>query len=474
MQFKPASLLTTQPVTKTAPAATPGKPSLWIWVPWIWLFFASSRTPSTWLEWGSARSSLNDDIASGSPVDRLLMTSLIVLGLIVLGLRAQLTRRIIARNKWVAVLFIYMALSIIWSNFPGISFRRYTRSIGTLVMVLVALTEPNPLEVVRVLLRRLYLVHIPLSVIAIKYFRNIGVIYNWNGLEEEWTGLSVDKNSLGHIAMCSGLFWIWQIFQDWPSKKLKWGMKKLTLNVLLLALSLWLLRGSKNIHSSTAIVGFVACVAVLFTLQFIKKRAARAKRIILGALIGCAVLMPFGYLAFEALDVTPVQTVVAATGRNMTFTDRTYLWTDILNDAKKNPVLGVGVGAFWVGPIGYDMYPLPSWSLKTPEWRPEEGHNGFIDVYVELGAIGVVLLLIVIGIAFAGSVADLQNDFQYGSLRLVLLLSIVINNITETSFLQGTHDLWFLFLSGGHQSSQTSSWGVFKKKCHFHDPVRRT
>ena len=92
------------------------------------------------------------------------------------------------------------------------------------------------------------------------------------------------------------------------------------------------------------------------------------------------------------------------------------------------------------------MYPLPNWSLKTPEWRPEEGHNGYLDVYVELGGIGVVLLLGVIGAGLAGAVSDLQNNFQLGSLRLVLLIGILMNNFAETSFLKGTHDLWFLFL----------------------------
>ena len=41
----------------------------------------------------------------------------------------------------------------------------------------------------------------------------IGVSYNWSGVEEEWTGLSYDKNSLGQVAMCSGIFWLWQILQ---------------------------------------------------------------------------------------------------------------------------------------------------------------------------------------------------------------------------------------------------------------------
>ena len=229
----------------------PVTPSQWIWVPYIWLFIVSSRSLSSWLSLSGQGGTVVDPDLSGSPVDSALLTLLIVLGLFVLGSRAERTKRILARNKWLVVLFVYMALSVIWSNFPAISLRRCVRSMGTLVMVLVVLTEHNPLGAIRALLRRLYLVYIPLSIVAIKYFRNIGVAYNWSGIEEMWIGLAVHKNNLGQVAMCSGLVSTWQVLQNWSKKKL-------TLDLLLLVLTMWLLGGSKNSHSSTAIVGFTS------------------------------------------------------------------------------------------------------------------------------------------------------------------------------------------------------------------------
>jgi O-antigen ligase len=92
------------------------------------------------------------------------------------------------------------------------------------------------------------------------------------------------------------------------------------------------------------------------------------------------------------------------------------------------------------------MYPLDNWSQVTPDWRPGEGHNGFLDVYVDLGLVGVVLILFVFASAFAGALDDLQSDFEIGRLRLALLLSLVMNNLTESSLLKGTHSLWFIFL----------------------------
>jgi len=394
----------------------------------------------TWLAGGRLdRAAIDLADVSGDPVDRVFLTALIILSLMVLYSRQERIKVILANNKWLVLLFMYMALSIVWSNFPAISFRRFIRSTGAFLMVLVVLTEHNPLGAIRTLLKRIYLVHIPLSIMTIKYFRSIGVAYTWDGNEEMWLGLSVHKNNLGQVAMCSGLYSAWQVLQNWTKKKL-------TLDLLLLALSLWVLRGSKNSHSSTAILGFIVSAAFLVGLQFIKKRTARAKHIVVAALIASVVVGPLVILGFQALETTPVRMVLNATGRDITFSGRDALWTDLLTNAARNPLLGVGIGAFWVGPVGYADYPLPNWSTKTPEWRPNEGHNGYIDVYVELGVLGGVLLVLAIGSAFASALNDLQYEFELGSIRLVLLLSIVINNLTESSFLRGTHSLWFVFL----------------------------
>lgn len=439
IQSRPASLVADPPVETPAPGVKPARPSLWIWVPYIWLFIVSTRSLSSWLSFEGQTGTIVDPDLSGSPVDRALLSLLMVLGLFVLGSRAERTKKILGRNKCLVVLFLYMALSIVWSNFPAISFRRCIRSMGTFEMVLVVLTERDPLGAVRALLRRLYLVHIPLSIATIKYFRSIGVAYDWSGAEEMWTGLAMHKNNLGQVAMCSGLVSTWQILQNW-------ARKKLTLDLLLLVLTLWVLRGSKTSHSSTAIIGFVVGAAVLFGLQYVKRRVAQAKRIILAGMLAFMLLAPLVDIAFTAFDTTPVGVVLEATGRDMTLTDRTLIWKDVLINAQKSPVVGVGFGAFWVGHLGYAMYPLDNWSRVTPGWRPGQGHNGYIDVYIDLGVIGVALVLLVIGFAFAGALDDLQNEFELGSLRLTFLVSLVVNNVAEASLLKGTHSLWFVFL----------------------------
>jgi len=408
-------------------------------VPFVWLFIISTRALSNWIDLTPQDGSVVDPGVSGSPVDRGLLTLLIILGLFILGRRIGQTKRILRRNKWMIALFVYMVWSITWSNFPAISIRRSVRSMGTLVMVLVVLTEQDSLGAIRALLRRLYFVHIPLSIVVIKYFRNIGVAYTWNGVEEMWIGLAVHKNNLGQVAMCSGLVATWASFQTWTRKLPAWDL-------LLLGLTMWVLAGSKNSHSSTAILGFTVGVVVLVALQLIKTRPKSAKRIVLAGLMVLAAAAPLLYVGLKTLGTSPTALILEATGRDATFTGRTGLWTDVLNNAAKNPLLGVGLGAFWVGPIGYAMYPLENWSSVTPGWRPGQAHNGYVDVYVDLGVVGLGLVLLVVASAFDGALDDLKKEFEVGRLRLTLLVSILVTNITESSLLKGTHSLWFLFL----------------------------
>ncbi len=408
-------------------------------MPYIWLFIASTRGISIWLNLIGIGSDVSDADLSGSPYDRALMTLLMFAGLFVLGSRWKQTKEILRRNKWLVLLFVFSTASIVWSNFPGISVRRVFRSMGAFEMVLIVLTEKDPLGAVKALLQRLYLIHIPLSILTIKYFRTIGVAYTWDGSSEMWVGLTRHKNNLGQVSMCSGLFASWQVLRNWSKQKF-------SIDLLLLVLTLWLLKGSESSHSSTAIVGFLVCVTVLFCLQFIKSKAAQAKRIIVWGSLALALASPFVYLGFEAFNTTPTELVLEATGRDMTLSDRTYLWKDILLNAEKSPIVGVGFGAFWVGPVGYDLYPLPNWSTVTKTWRPGEGHDGYIDVYVQLGVVGIVLLVMVIGSAIGGALDTFHDQFELGRLRLALLLSVLINNVAETSFLDGTHSLWFIFL----------------------------
>jgi len=423
-----------------------------LWLPLIWLFLVSTRSVSGWLRLGEPleRGKFRD-ISGGSSEDQVVLFTLLLLGIAILANRRKYLSGLIGANKWIVALFAYMLMSVAWSNFPELSWRRWIRSSGALVMVLVVLTEENPLESILALLRRCYCIHLPFSIIAIKYIRNIGVDYGYDGSEEMWIGFTPHKNNLGQVAMSAGVVFFWSLLRN-KSK----GSVLLDVSCLLMAL--WLLIGSGASYSSTARVGFLLGVALLLGLLYVKRNPGLAWRYAkVGLLLFGIVAGVIGVGAGFQDQSSLMSFALEAMGRDATLTGRTGLWADILENASKNPLFGVGFGAFWVGPVGYDLYPLPNWSTVTPEWRPNEGHNGYLDAYVEVGMVGLCLTLGGILAAFRNIRYAMAIDFEYARIRAVFMFILLVNNITESSLLKGTHSLWFLLLLFAINSSSKSS-----------------
>ena len=96
-----------------------------------------------------------------------------------------------------------------------------------------------------------------------------------------------------------------------------------------------------------------------------------------------------------------LQLVSDLIGRSVTLTGRLQLWAVCFYMALRQPWLGYGYSAFWLGLNG------PSrivWQIIR--WHPPHPHNGLLSVWLDLGLIGAALLLAAPG-AFRGVVPAL-------------------------------------------------------------------
>src|SRR5213592_48682 len=139
------------------------------WVPLLWVAIIGSRPVSFWLG-GGVRIDTPDDYLDGSPLDRNVFLLLIVAGLVVLIRRRVDWGRIFASNRWLFAFFLYCCLTLIWSDYPFTSFKRWVKDFGNVVMVLVILTEAAPAQALNAVFARYTYFAVPLSVIFIKYF----------------------------------------------------------------------------------------------------------------------------------------------------------------------------------------------------------------------------------------------------------------------------------------------------------------
>ncbi len=140
-----------------------------LWLPIIWLAIGGSRNVSQWLSPAGAGFS-PDQILEGSPLDRAIMSGLIAFGLAVLAARRGRTLSVIGRNLPLLVFFLFCGVSLLWSDFPFVAFKRWTKVLGNVVMVLVVLTDPDRETAVKKFFTRTAFLLIPASVLLIKYY----------------------------------------------------------------------------------------------------------------------------------------------------------------------------------------------------------------------------------------------------------------------------------------------------------------
>jgi O-antigen ligase len=327
-----------------------------------------------------------------------------------------------------------MAASILWSDYSFTSFKRYIKVIGSLTMVLVILTDERPYRAMQTVLRACLYVHLPLSIICIKYFRHLGIEYSYMGSSHFWQGIATSKNTMGQVAMLGVVYFAWDLFQNWRTR----GWRHV--NTLYLLMGVYLLKGSNHGVSKTSILVALLAVSILLTLHLARRRQDLLHRFTTLALAGglslVALIVTHSVVAFE--DDSLLGTLVKLFGRDITLTDRLYIWQDMYRAASGNPLLGVGFGGFWIGREANIPWNTHSWVLA-------QGHSGYVDTYLQLGIAGWVILTGIILATQRRLVAALSTDFEFSAWRLSLFLVVLFVNLTETTLLRGDHHLWFIF-----------------------------
>ena len=106
-------------------------------------------------------------------------------------------------------------MSILWSDYPIITFKRLFKDLGNIVMVLIVLTDREPSEAIRAVCVRLAYLCVPLSIVLIRYYPDWGrdfVGYQKN--VQMYVGVTTQKNTLGIIVLVSALFLLWDLLES--------------------------------------------------------------------------------------------------------------------------------------------------------------------------------------------------------------------------------------------------------------------
>src|SRR5882724_8122711 len=395
-----------------------------LWLPLIWLILACSRPLSIWLKISGLPVSGPGSVQEGSPLDACFYLVLATASIWVLTNRQVDLSKIVSNNGFLIAFFLYCFISVAWSDFPLTAFKQWIKIFAHPMMALIVLTEPDFEEALTRLMKRCAYVVVPVSILWIKYYPQYGTSYDdWGGQMNQ--GIAIGKNSLGADCLILGFFFFWHLLQTERTERSTQRRNELRLIAGFLIGIGWLFAKARS--ATATICLFVAILIVVF----IGIRPT-IKNFIGTYMLAALVLLVAAELAFGISG-----RLSASLGRGTNLTGRTELWEHCLQ-FQADPIFGAGFESFWLGERRDKI------AAFYNKWRPGGAHNGYLSIYLNLGLIGLSLLIGLLIATFWKIRLELFRNFDWGRYRLGILLGVLLRAWTEETF--ATYgSLWFVF-----------------------------
>ncbi|MBD0388699.1 MAG: O-antigen ligase family protein, partial [Nostoc sp. C3-bin3] len=155
-------------------------------------------------------------------------------------------------------------------------------------------------------------------------------------------------------------------------------------------------------------------------------------------LIPSVILIILSVWAFSFVSHGIAETFAGFFGKDLTLTGRTDIWADVARKIQERPLQGYGFSAFWSQPAEYIM--------RTFGWVPPNAHNGFLDLALDLGLVGL-LLYCLISLRILIKSFFLSRKFHVDSVSFwpfIFFLFTLLTNLTESG-LFGRNSIYPLF-----------------------------
>ncbi|MFK8181749.1 MAG: O-antigen ligase family protein [Phormidesmis sp.] len=190
---------------------------------------------------------------------------------------------------------------------------------------------------------------------------------------------------------------------------------------------------------STSVSGMVVFLTMLIVVVLSRLFRWKGRRSVLILDVGGMVMLVVG----SVLSVT-WQSIVIGLGKDPTLSARTHIWTGSIEKIMAQPLLGYGRAAFWV-PDSQPAYDVGALAAKG--FVPSHAHNGFIDAALELGLLGLGILVVGLLATYGMSLRRAYNSREPEDLwPFTFLTLMVISNMTETVLITRTSPYWVMYM----------------------------
>ncbi|MUG96871.1 O-antigen ligase family protein [Scytonema sp. UIC 10036] len=336
---------------------------------------------------------------------------------------------VMKKDIWIWLTIAIATASVLWTIAPEITIRRAILLIGTTlfgVYLSLRYTLREQLELLSWALGIVVLSSIVFAIALPTY--GLMTFQDFGSHEGSWRGVLTHKNLLGRIAVLSSIVFLCvALAQPILSRGYKWfPWIGYVLSIALIILS----------TSKTAAIVFVVMTAVMPLYRTWRNHYTQLVPVSIFALL---VVGSAAILLFDNLDF-----VASLVGRELTLTGRTDIWNAMLDLIWERPWFGYGLNAVW---RDWDNE-ATAYLWRTLGWECTYGHNGFMDLWIELGLFGVFCFLVSYITIYLRAVKWLQiTKTIEGLWPLMYLTFLLIYNISESTLLATNSIFWILYVS---------------------------
>lgn len=322
-----------------------------------------------------------------------------------------------ALKSWPLLLFCaYAFVSVTWSAEPSTVINRCAR-LTIIVVYPIYLVQRFAYDELLKLLTRAFAIAAVSSYVAVAFFPAYGLSL-LNGYTDAWRGASSHKNFLGATAALGSLV-VFESFRRRASNRLFAAVTFLALLGLLV-----------NARSATGAISALICL-VIAAISLLRSPSDKVLVTLLLLTVGLVLA-----LVQQSTDL------LSLVGRSSDLTGRTPIWQAVWYIIQRRPILGYGYGF---------------WNIKSSETQIIDGlvgtsvphsHNNWLDVWIQLGVVGVALAAFLFLRAGRLSLRAMKLGSATTMLPSLLILNIFIRGFSETVLTDpGTASMFWLALS---------------------------
>jgi|GEM_PF-1412461 len=314
------------------------------------------------------------NVAAATPLMRVggMAAQALVYGAILL-LLLKWHRRLLAvlpRMQFALLLTVWVLATVVWSMDRSLTMRRGAEFALAAGFGLYLAVRYSPQKQLRIFWWVLVLLALG-SVVAAVAFPAVGLDRSAGHLHD-WKGVFTQKNACGRMMVLATAVVL--------------AMRRRGLVVAASAVLFFGVLGLSGSRGAWVLEAVLLAVTVLFAVLRHAEHRTRAGALLAAGVAGVASL---------ALLYAGRTRLMEWMGRNATLSGRTEIWQAVWPFVMRKPWLGWGYAAFWRGWTG------PSFDVSSAvHFLVFHAHNGYLDLWLQTGAIGLGLFLLAYGRAW--------------------------------------------------------------------------